>query len=60
LLFLNADSVEHAFGLPPPVLDWTLVLDSARPDSEEIPVRDVTVPVAARSVVLLAARLPHP
>jgi isoamylase len=60
LLFLNADGVEHAFGLPPPVLDWTLVLDSARPDREEEPVRDVAVPVGARSVVLLAARVAHP
>jgi isoamylase len=59
LLFLNPDSVEHAFGLPAPHLDWTLVLDSARPDSEEVPVRDFPVPVGARSVVLLAARLPH-
>jgi isoamylase len=58
LLLLNADAAGHAFALPEPALPWTLVLDSAHPAREEHPVRDEAVPVAPRSAVLLAARLP--
>ncbi|MBD0274399.1 MAG: glycogen debranching enzyme GlgX, partial [Acetobacteraceae bacterium] len=58
LLLLNADGAGHAFALPKPTLDWTLVLDSAHPDREEQPVQDEAVPVGPRSVVLLAAKLP--
>ena len=58
LLLLNADGAGHAFALPEPALDWTLVLDSAHPDREERPVRDKAVPVEPRSVALLAAELP--
>jgi glycogen operon protein len=58
LLLLNADGAGHAFALPEPELDWTLVLDSAHPDREEQQVQDEAVPVAPRSVALLAAKLP--
>jgi glycogen operon protein len=58
LLLLNADGAGHAFALPKPALDWTLVLDSAHPDREEQRVQDGAVPVGPRSVVLLAAKLP--
>ena len=58
LLLLNADAAGHAFALPEPALPWTLVLDSAHPAREEHPVRDEAVPVAPRSAVLLAAKLP--
>ncbi len=58
LLLLNADGVAHDFTLPEPALDWTLVLDSARPGRQEQPVQDDAVPVGPRSVVLLAAKLP--
>lgn len=58
LLLLNADGAGHAFALPEPRLDWALVLDSAHPDREEQKVQDEAVPVAPRSAVLLAARLP--
>ncbi len=57
LLLLNADGAGHAFALPEPVLDWTLVLDSAHPDREEQPVQDEAVPVGPRSAALLAAKL---
>ena len=58
LLLLNADAADHAFALPKPPLDWTLVLDSAHPEREERPVQDEAVPVGPRSVALLAAKLP--
>ena len=58
LLLLNADGAGHAFALPEPALDWTLVLDSAHPDREGRPVRDQAVPAEPRSVALLAAELP--
>jgi isoamylase len=58
LLLLNADSAGHAFALPAPRLDWTLMLDSGHPDAEERPVLDEAVPVAPHGAVLLAARLP--
>jgi glycogen operon protein len=57
LLLLNADSAVHDFLLPQPLLDWCVVLDSADPEAEEYPVNGESVPVAAHSVVLLAARL---
>ncbi len=60
LLLLNADGAGHAFALPQPRLDWTLVLDSAHPEAAERAVMDEAVPVAPRAVVLLAARLPAP
>jgi len=58
MLLLNADASGHAFALPEPRLEWTVVLDSAHPDGPEYPVHDGAVPVAPRAVVLLAARLP--
>jgi glycogen operon protein len=58
MLLLNADGAGHAFALPEPALDWTLVLDSAHPDAEEQRVQDEAVPVGPRSVALLAAKLP--
>jgi glycogen operon protein len=58
LLLLNADAAGHAFALPKPRLDWTLVLDSYHPETAERPVLDEAVPVGPRSAVLLAARLP--
>ena len=58
LLLLNADAAGHVFALPPPRLDWTLVLDSAHPEAPEHAVHGASVRVAARAVTLLAARLP--
>jgi isoamylase len=58
LLLLNADEAGHAFALPPPTLEWRLVLDSDRPEAEERRITEGAVPVAPYSVVLLAARLP--
>jgi isoamylase len=58
LLLLNADGAGHVFVLPPPRLDWTLVLDSAHPEAPEHAVHGASVRVAARAVALLAARLP--
>jgi isoamylase len=60
MLLMNADGAGHAFALPGPRLDWTLVMDSAHPDLPERPVHDEAVPVAPRAVVLLAATLPAP
>jgi glycogen operon protein len=58
LLLLNADEAGHAFALPPPTLEWRLVLDSDRPEAEERRITEGAVPVVPYSVVLLAARLP--
>ncbi|MCO6418151.1 glycogen debranching protein GlgX [Siccirubricoccus sp. KC 17139] len=56
LLLLNADSAPQEFTLPEPAYAWRKELDSAEPEAEVAPVEG-TVTVAARSVVLLAARL---
>ena len=58
LLLMNADSAGHDFVVPRPMLDWFVVLDSGDPDAPERAISGETVPVAAHSVVLLAAKLP--
>ena len=58
MLLLNADGAGHAFVLPEPRLPWTIVLDSAHPDGPEHTTHGGTVRVAARALMLLAARLP--
>ncbi len=57
LLLLNADGAGHAFKLPEPALPWTVALDTAHPEAEEHAAPDGAMPVAPRSVVLLAASL---
>ena len=57
LLLLNADSAAHAFTLPEPRLDWTLVLESGSPKAPERAVEEDSVAVSARGVVVLAAKL---
>ncbi len=58
LLMLNGDSAAQDFAMPEPRLDWTLALDSGAPEAAERPVAEPSVPVPARSVVLLAAKAP--
>ena len=53
LVLLNADSAEQNFVLPPPELDWTMLLDSAAPEAPASPLADGHVAVAAHSVMLL-------
>ncbi|WP_043831756.1 glycogen debranching protein GlgX [Muricoccus aerilatus] len=59
LLLMNADSADQPFVLPGVSRTWCLLLDSADPEAKERMLREdeETVPVAARSVVLLWSRL---
>ncbi len=57
-VLLNADSAEQDFVLPGPETDWTLLLDTARPDLPEGPFDDGHARVAAYSVMLLVGVVP--
>ena len=57
LILLNADSAEQEFVLPTPEFEWTLLLDSTRPELPEGPFEDGHALVAAYSVMLLTAKL---
>jgi glycogen operon protein len=52
----NADAGAFRFELPPPRLDYRLLLDSDDPERPEMHVVDGSVELAGRSVMLLAAR----
>jgi glycogen operon protein len=57
LLLVNADSVDHEFVLPEPVLDWIVLIDAAE-QSDGPAVRkpqDNRVTVASHSALLLVA-----
>jgi glycogen operon protein len=57
LVLLNADSAEQDFVLPAPELDWTMLVDTARPGLRAIPFDDGHARVAAYSVMLLVSSL---
>ena len=58
LVLINADSAGQDFVLPEPKARWTMLIDSALPDSDASEVGVGSVRVEARSVVLLTALLP--
>jgi isoamylase len=57
LVLLNADCAEQEFVLPEPEANWTMLLDTARPELPESPFEDGHAKVGAYSVMLLTARL---
>ncbi len=56
LLLFNGASQSHDFALPTPAIDWTLALDSARPDHPELRLDAPSLNVAAHSCMLLVGR----
>jgi glycogen operon protein len=57
LILINADSAEQNFVLPGPEVDWTMLLDSARPAEPPTPFDDGHAQVRAYSVMLLVGWL---
>ena len=53
LVLLNADCAQQDFVLVGPELDWTMLLDTARPEEPECPLDDGHALVAAFSVMVL-------
>lgn len=53
---LNADGGAYSFRLPPPALEYRLLIDSDDPQRSELLVVDGTVEVAGHSLILLAGR----
>ncbi|NUT15713.1 MAG: glycogen debranching protein GlgX [Cupriavidus sp.] len=64
LLLLNAGDSDATFQLPEPALPWALLFDSSRPEASDAELAGTQVhesqPVAAHSLVLLAAQAPAP
>ena len=58
LILLNADSADQEFVLPPPAFDWTMLLDSALPETQACPLDSDRARVGAYGVMLLTVRLP--
>ena len=57
LVLLNADCAEQEFVMPEPDLSWTMLLDSAHPETPATPLNSGRTRVAACSVRLLAGWL---
>jgi isoamylase len=57
LVLLNADSADQDFVLPPPALDWTMLLDTGLPEMPPCPLDANGARVAALGVMLLIVRL---
>ncbi len=57
LILLNADSAPQTFVLPGPELDWTLLVDTSRPEMPEGPFEDGHAEVGAFGLLLLTARI---
>jgi glycogen operon protein len=53
LVLLNADCAEQKFVLPEPDLSWTMLLDSAHPETPATPLNEGCAQVAALSIRLL-------
>ncbi|WP_020648868.1 glycogen debranching protein GlgX [Solimonas variicoloris] len=53
----NADGSTYRFDLPPPALDYRLLLDTGAPERRELHIADGSVDVAGHSLMLLAARV---
>ena len=58
LVLLNADSADQDFMLPEPAQDWTMLLDTALPETLACPLDANRARVGAYGVMLLTARLP--
>jgi glycogen operon protein len=56
VLLFNADTADHRFQLPPPLLDYQLLLDSGDPARPEGPLEGHDYLVASHSAVLLVAQ----
>src|SRR3546814_14014544 len=56
IALFNADGDAYNFRLPPPTLDYRLLIDSDDPDRSDLHVVDGTVEVAGHSLLLLTAR----
>src|SRR3546814_7645601 len=56
IALFNADGDAYNFRLPPPTLDYRLLIDSDDPDRSDLHVVDGTVEVAGHSLMLLTAR----
>ena len=58
LVLLNADSADQEFVLPGPALDWTMLLDTALPETQACPLDADRARVGAYAVMLLTVRIP--
>jgi isoamylase len=56
-LFLNPTPEDQSFTLPPPPLPGTILIDTARPEVQHVPIADQKVTVLARSAVLVLSSL---
>src|SRR3546814_11202657 len=56
IALFNADGDAYSFRLPPPTLDYRLLIDSDDPDRSDLHVVDGTVEVAGHSLMLLTGR----
>ncbi|MGH8445847.1 MAG: glycogen debranching protein GlgX, partial [Solimonas sp.] len=56
IVLFNADGAAYRFDLPPPALDYRLLLDTDDPQRRELHTADGSVEVAGHSLMLLAAR----
>jgi glycogen operon protein len=56
-LLLNPTPEDQSFTLPPPPLPGTILIDTARPELEHMPIADPKITVLARSAVLVRSNL---
>ncbi|HSB96528.1 MAG TPA: glycogen debranching protein GlgX [Spongiibacteraceae bacterium] len=57
ILLLNSDCAAHEFQLPEPHFDYSLLIDTHRPELCEEPVRTRSITVAAHSFIALAGNI---
>lgn len=57
---LNPSAQDHYFILPAPAVAGRILIDSAQPDADDIPIADSKVGVRARSAVLIFSELERP
>ncbi len=58
LLLLNSSGEDREFRLPPPLLGWRQLLDTAQPEAGEREHAEDVISVAAHALILLAVRDP--
>jgi len=56
-LLLNPTPEDQSFTLPPPPLPGTILMDTARPELQHLPIADPKITVLARSAVLVRCNL---
>jgi isoamylase len=56
-LLLNPTPEDQSFTLPPPPLPGTILMDTARPELQHLPIADPKITVLARSAVLVRSNL---